>query len=800
MSAKFKVKTSDLRSPRASSKFKFKNTSRVKHLETVIGQKRAVSAIEFGLNMKSPGYNIFVTGYEGTGKSTIVRNLVKTHAKSMEPSCDWCMINNFKDAFVPKTIALPPGMAVLFKKRMIKFVDALKKELPKAFADEVYNENRNKIQKKFKEHQRELFKQLEEYARERNMMINKTNTGFHPVPTKEGKEISAEDYRDLSQKEQRQMEDNGLAVRERIEGVLRDVNKIEQDMNEEIESLRGMITLFVINGRMDIIKTDFKDCPDVLSYMDEIRTDVVDNVDKFIPAQSSGNEKERMAVQSRKAFFRRYLVNVLVDRGNTKGAPVIYETSPRYQNVFGQIEKRTNMGTVTTDYAMVQAGSLLKANGGYLLMEIESVLAYPLVWDGLKRALQNKLLYIEDAPMNSGFGMTSLRPEPIPLSVKVILYGGYLAFQALQNKDAKFNKIFKVRADFDYEVEKTPETLDQYVQFLARACSQESLLPLDRSGVFAMVEFGERYAAKKNKLSIRFGPIVAMLKEANYWAEKEGACHISEEHVEKAFHEYRFRHSLYEEKLHENYTENSIIIDVEGAVTGQVNALSVYRVGDISFGRPSRITAETYMGKSGVINIEREVNLSGRTHDKGVLIISGYMGRTFAQKYPLSLTVSIAFEQNYAGIDGDSASSTELYAILSSLSGIPVKQGIAVTGSVNQKGEIQSIGGVNEKIEGFFEVCKSKGLTGKQGVIIPTANVSNLQLNKEVVASVKKRKFHIYSVSDITEGIEILTGKKAGVPDENGNYPGTSVYGMVQQKLYLFLKQAIALKKMEISS
>ena len=795
MSPKFKVKTSDLTCTCDPKKFKFKNTSEIKPLETVIGQERAVRAIEFGLNMKSPGYNIFVTGMEGTGKSTIVKDLIQRSAKDRECPNDWCMVNNFKDEFIPKAIAVPSAGAMAFSKKMAKLVEDLKKELPKAFSDESFVENQTTVQKKYTEKQRELFIGLEKFAQEKQITINKTNAGFQTVPVMNEKPLSNEEFRKLTEEQQTKIQKNMEEVQAQIETVVREVNKIGMDMGAEIESLTEKVTLFVVKGRLDIIKNVYREWPDIIDFLNEVQDDIVENVENFIRNQKGNQVQEPMMFVDAKSFFQRYQVNVLVDRKNTNGAPVIFETNPTYHNVFGQIEKRTHMGTITTDFSMVQAGSLLKANGGYLILEVESVLLNPYVWEALKRALQNKLLYIEDVAVGLGYGTASLRPQPIPLEVKVILYGGYYPFQLLQNNDAKFNKIFKVRADFDDEVKKSDETIDQYAQFISRACLQEEMLPLTPAGVSAVVEFGERHIAKKDKLSIRFGPIMALLKEANYWAEKGGAKSVTAEHVERAYTESRFRYNLYEEKMHENYAENTVMIDVEGAVAGQVNALAVYQVGDIYFGRPSRITAETYMGKAGIINVEREAKLSGNTHDKGVLIISGYLGRVFAQNYPLSLSISIAFEQSYSGIDGDSASSTELYAILSSLSGLPIKQGIAVTGSVNQKGDVQAIGGVNEKIEGFFEVCKTKGLTGQQGVIIPQANVKNLMLKSEVINAVKKRQFSIYSVSNIREGIQILTGVKAGEVDKEGNFPKNTVYGKVQQQLETYLKKSIGLKE-----
>jgi lon-related putative ATP-dependent protease len=484
-----------------------------------------------------------------------------------------------------------------------------------------------------------------------------------------------------------------------------------------------------------------------------------------------------------------------VDQESTRGAPVIFETNPTYHNVFGRIEKRAFMGTINTDFTMVQAGSMLSANGGFLIMEIDSVMMNPYVWEALKRTLRTKCLQIEDIPEETGFGTTSLKPEPIPLDVKIILLGSYEIFEIIQSEDPRFNKIFKVRADFDSEVDRTPRTIQQYARFIARVCREENLLPFTPKGVALMVEYGEKYVSNKKKLSIRFGPILGILKEADYWARKSNARQVTDKHVIKAFNDHRFRHNLYEHKMHESYLDNTIMIDVKGAVIGQVNALAVYQVGEFAFGRPARITAETYMGKQGVVNIEREAELSGSTHDKGVLILTGYLGRTFAQQHPLSLSISITFEQSYFGIDGDSASSTELYAIISSLAGIPIKQGIAVTGSVNQKGQIQAIGDVNQKVEGFFEVCKEKGITGRQGVIIPAANVQNLMLKKEVIDAVKQKKFHIYRVYTVEEGIEILTGVPAGKPNKNGIYPEGTVYGSVQRKLKAYIKQTEKLKK-----
>jgi lon-related putative ATP-dependent protease len=775
--------------------FTFKNTAEVNPLDEVIGQERAVQAINFGLKMKSPGYNIFVTGLEGTGKSTIIRDLVDRQAKTLPSPVDWCMVNNFKDEYRPKAISVPTGKATRFSKTISKLIDDLKKELPKAFEHESYQQRQSEIQKKYSDQQKELIQKLEASAAQKNIKINRSKTGYQTIPIVKEKPISPEEFMALPKETQTEIEERISMVQSEVDATIRELNKINQAMTSQVEKMMEEIALFVVKQRIDIIKEEYKEGKDILAYLDDVRADILENVKDFIPSQEAKSPIEGFMFQSAKPSFQRYKVNVLVDQKSLKGAPVIFETNPTYHNVLGQIEKRAHMGTIITDFSMVQAGSLLRANGGYLIMEIESILINPFVWEALKRALQNKLLSIEDLASGLGYGTSSLRPEPIPLEVKVVLFGSYHLFHLLQNYDSKFNKIFKVRADFDHEVEKNQDTIQQYARFIARVCKEEELLPLTPKGVAAIVEYGEKYIANQKKLSLRFGAIMGILKEADYWAKKRNAKRVSDKDVITAFNEYRFRYNLYEEKIHESYVDDTIMIDVKGDVAGQVNALSVFQIGDFIFGRPSRITTETYMGKQGVVSIEREAELSGKTHDKGVLILSGYLGRTFAQNYPLSLSISITFEQSYSGIDGDSASSTELYAVISSLSDTPIHQGIAVTGSVNQKGQIQAIGGVNQKIEGFFDVCKSKGLTGKQGVLIPRANVKNLMLKKDVIDAVRKGKFHIYQVSTIEEGIEILTGVPAGTPDQEGYFPEGTVYGKVQEKLKRYLEQSFKLKK-----
>ena len=791
------LKVEDLRLACDPAVFKFKSTAEVDPLEDVIGQKRAVQAIDFGLNMDSPGYNIFVTGQAGTGKTTIVNDIVGRFASELPIPDDWCMVNNFQDKYRPRAMRVPPGKATLFSKQMGRLVDVLKTRLPEAYDDKTFQEQQAAVRDKYRGQEKEILSNVAKTAGEKNLAISRTPDGYQVIPLVDGKPITNSQFSSLPDAEQKKLDAEMQVIQDGLKATVGEVNAIRQEMSTELEALVGQVAQRVVTDRMAHLVDAYKECETITAYLEEVKADLIENVEDFLPQEEAENPVKEMFFQQEKPSFRRYRVNALVDQTGARGAPVIFEPNPTYPNVFGRIEKRAHMGAATTDFTMVQAGSLLQANGGYLIMEIESIVMDQFAWEALKRALQNKKLYIEDVPAGMGYANASLKPEPIPLDVKVILLGDYEIFQVLQNYDSKFNKIFKVRADFDYEVERTAETVQQYAKFIARVCKQESLRPFSPDGVAAIVEFGEKIIANKNKLSLRFGPIVGILKEADYWAGKEKAELVTEAFVVKAFQEYRFRYNLYEEKVHESYVDETILIDVDGGVVGQLNGLAVYQIGDLSFGRPSRITAETFMGRKGVVNIEREAGISGNTHDKGVLILSGYLGRTFAQNQPLTLSASITFEQSYSGVDGDSASSTELYAVLSSLADIPLDQGIAVTGSVNQKGKVQAIGGVNQKIEGFFEVCAAKGLTGDQGVIIPEANVQNLMLNRKVVEAVEKGEFHIYSVATIEQGIEILTGIPAGTRDINGKFPDGTIFGGVQKKLGKYMNQALKFKSTE---
>jgi lon-related putative ATP-dependent protease len=792
---RLELKPSELRNTCDPSLFTFKDTSELPPLDEVIGQERAVQAIEFGLNMRSPGYNIFVTGAEGTGKSNIVQDLVNRHARTQPVPDDWCLVNNFQDEFRPRAIALPPGRAPAFAKRLGRLVAELKKEIPRAFEEESYLKRLALLKGRFANRQQTVFQKIERLAAGRGLHLDSTQKEFPILPILDGKLLTVEEYKSLPRAPRAVIDANIAMIQSEIERAGRKIEKVNQQLRAEIERLMDEVVSELIKKRLQPLRKEFKGRVEVIEFLDALQADVVENFNLFMPAERGEPPPAGELPHLQRAPLQKYQVNVLVHRRLTRGAPVIFETNPSYYNVFGRIEKRAFMGMVNTDFTLVLAGSLLSANGGFLIMEIESLLMHPFVWESLKRTLQTKRLHIEDLPEESGVGAVSLKPEPIPLEVKVVLLGGYEAFEALQNYDSKFNKIFRVRADFDDEVPHTREAEHQYARFVAKVCREEGLLPFNRRAVAALVEFGQKHVSDQRKLSIRFGQLVGLLKEADYWARRQNAKVVADKHVIRAFQEHHFRYSLYEQKAHESYRDGTIILDVEGAVIGQVNGMAVYQIGEFSFGRPVRITAETFMGKPGVIDIEREADFSGRTHVKGVLILSGYLGRVFAQHQPLNLAISLTFEQNYNEIDGDSASSAELYAILSSLSGIPLKQGIAVTGSVNQKGCIQAVGGVNQKIEGFFDVCREKGITGEQGVIIPAANARNLMLRKDVTDAVAERKFHVYRVWSVEEAIGILTGRPAGRPDPEGRYPAETVFGAVQAKLQAYFERSLRFRK-----
>lgn len=778
--------------------FTFETTESVPPLEVMIGQERAVKAVEFGLFTKTSGYNIFISGLVGTGKITYAKSAVRRVAQSETAPNDWCYVNNFDNPSQPVALSLPAGKGNLFSQDMQELVETLKTEIPKVFNGNDYEQAKNDIMKTFQAKRAVIMEGFNEQAEEYGISPQWTSTGFVGLPIKDGNPITPEEFQKLDKEEREAYEQQLMAVHEKAMEAIRMVQQIERETREELKNLDSKVGHFAVGSYIDDIKEKYQAFEKVIAYLDAVQEDVVKNITDFKP--STGDEEQNPFMMFKKnmqdAIKDKYRVNVLVDNSDLQGAPVIVETNPTYYNLIGRCEYESRMAVVNTDFSMIKAGALHRANGGYLILNVRDILTNFGAWEGLKRVLKTQKLVIENLGEQYGMlAMASLKPQPIPIHFKVILIGNPYLYHLLFNYDEDFRKLFRVYADFDVEMANNAVNTHKLAAFITSTIQKDQLKHFDRSAVAKVVEYSTRLSGKQDKLTTRFSDIVEIVCEADTWASIEGSTIVSARHVQTAIQEKRQRCNKYEEKLLELFAEGKFLIDTEEEKIGQVNGLAVLSVGEYAFGKPSRITANTYLGKSGVINIERETEMSGTSHSKGVLILSGYLGQKYAQNYPLTLTASLTFEQLYEGVDGDSASSTELYAILSSLSEIPIRQYIAVTGSVNQKGEIQPIGGATQKIEGFFAVCKLKGLTGQQGVMIPHQNIKDLTLSDEVVEAVEQGQFHIYPVQTIDEGIEILTGVAAGKPDENGNYPADTIHHRVQQKLYSYTEILVKLGK-----
>ena len=778
-----KLKPQDLRLKCEPSQFEFETTDELPAWDGVIGQERALRALELGLGIKDSGYNIFACGVPGTGKATIIRSRLEKIAEKEPIPDDWCYVYNFSAPDIPKAINLKAGMGRRFQTDMEDLIAYLKDTLPKVFESKEYNEEKSRLIEGTNKAKEALFEELVNRGQELGFQIKAGKTGITITPLYKGRPIEKEEVERLDPEELRTIEEKEKIIHSEIRDFLAKARILDKESEDKIDELNRRSVNFAIEGRIKELKERYSEYKRVIEYIEEVHEDILRNFRDFIPAEGPqflipfAEEMGERAIQ-------RYRVNLLVDNSKGKGAPVIEETHPTYPNLIGRIEKKARFGTLQTDFTMIKAGSILLANGGYLILNVLDVLRSPFVWDALKRVIKKKEVKVEDVAELYGFVTTTgMKPEPIPVDLKIILIGNPLLYSLLQFYEEDFSKLFKVKADFDTRVANTTEGALQYANFIARLCREEDLLPLHREAVSAVIEYSSRLVDHKGKLSLRFSEIVNLIQEANFWATKEGRKAIEREDIEKALEEKVFRSNLIEEKIQEAIEEGTILVDTEGEKVGQVNGLSVHFLGDYMFGRPSRITARTFIGRKGIINIEREADLSGKTHNKGVLILSGYLGGHYAQDQPLSLSASLAFEQSYSGIDGDSASAAELAAIISSLAEVPIKQNLAVTGSINQHGEIQPIGGVNEKIEGFFMTCKKKGLTGDQGVIIPESNLKNLALKDEVVKAVEEGRFHIYAVKDIDDVIELLTGRPAGKRLKDGRFPKDMVNHLVYERL-----------------
>lgn len=765
--------------------FKFNTTEDLPKTEGTIGQEKALKSLDFGLSLTSKGFNIYALGESGTGKLRSIRALLNEKAQKEPIPSDWCYVYNFKDPDVPIAIELQPGMGLVFQKDMDNLIKSLRVEIPKTFESKEYEKQRSKIIEDFQQKQKTLFTSLEEEALSKGFTVRKTVTGLLIVPIKKsGEPLTEEEFASLDEKTRKKIEEIGKMLQEKLDDVVRAVREAEKLVKEMLTRLEREIALSVVEPPIEDLKKKYQDYGKIISYLDAVKEDILTHIEDFKAVEEQPPPLPFMKLPKTEVSFVRYSVNVLVSNKETKGAPVIFESNPTYLNLFGRIEYKVQYGMALTDFSMIKAGSLHRANGGYIVINVLDLLRNIFSYDALKRALRNREIKIEDVwEQYRLLSTTALKPEPIPLNIKVILVGNPYIYYLLYNLDEEYRELFKVKADFDSRMERTPENVEKYAFFIANVQKEENLLPLDKGAVAKIVEFGSRLAGHQNKLSTRFSEIADLIRESHYWAKRQGSPIVKTEHIIKAIDEKILRVNRIEERLREMMVEDTIIVSTSGEKIGQVNGLAVLDLGDYSFGKPSRITATTYTGKAGVVNIERETKMSGKIHEKAIMIITNYLGSRYAVKKPISLSASITFEQLYEMVEGDSATCAELYALLSSISRIPLKQSIAVTGSMDQNGDVQPVGGINEKIEGFFDLCKIRGLDGSHGVIIPKRNVKHLMLKQEVVDAVKNGTFSIFPIEKVEEGLEILTGMPAGQLLEDGTYPENSVNYYVMKRL-----------------
>ncbi len=761
-------------------------------LSDIIGQKRAVQALQFGLGIQETGYNVYVAGPPGIGKMTAVKAYLETQASGKATPSDWCYVNNFEDPYQPSALKLPPGRGRILKQDMKELVDHLKRDVRRAFESDEYGARRQEIIKQFDRQRTHLREQLDEVAGKTGFALEPTPMGLAMMPMLEGRPLKETEFQGLPPETREAIQKRREGLQQKITDAMKALRDLERATRKQVQALDEEVALFAVGGPISDLAEKYADLPEVVAYLVAVQKHMLESIDLFKanPGDGAPGPAEAAAIgyELEKAI-RMFEVNLLVDNGRLKGAPVVVELNPSYNNLFGRVEKETRFGALHTDFTLIKAGSLHQANGGYLVLPMEDVFRNLGSWDGLKRSLRSAAVETEELGERLGFlAVKSLKPQPIPLDAKVLLVGKTLYYHLLHSLDEEFPELFKVKAEFDTRTDFNEENVRDYLSFICTYCKDRKLRPLDGSALARLLEFAMRLADDQKKLSTHFGALADMISESQYWAAKEGADTVTALHVEKALDEKIYRASLMKERIQELIARGTILIDTTGEAVGQVNGLSVLSLGDYAFGKPSRITATVGPGRGSIVDIEREVKLGGPTHSKGVMILGGYLSRCFAREHPLALSARLVFEQSYEGVDGDSASSTELYAILSALSGAPIRQGIAVTGSVNQKGEIQAIGGLNQKIEGYFEVCRAKGLTGDQGVMIPRSNTDNLMLREEVVEAVRKDQFHIWGVGSIDEGIEILTGIPAGKRDGDGPYPEASIHGRAERRLEGFRK------------
>lgn len=772
--------------------FHFETTGELEPINDGIGQERGIKAFEFGINVDVKGNNIYIEGPSGVGKTMYAKNSLDKIAIKKKVPNDWCYIYNFQNPNEPIAVSLPAGQGKEFQDNMEGFIKEVKKDIKKTFNADDFEKEKALIKKEFEEKREVVMTKLNEDSMKHGFQVKSAQNGIYMMPVIDGKIVQEEEFEKLEDKIKQEYEAKSVIVQQQIMDAISQIKQIERQSDKKVSEWQSNVALLTVNAHINYIKSKYKRNKKINQFLNEVKQDVLKNVSYFLEEDKTANANQAPQGQAQRRTdpCLNYRVNLFIDNSNMEGCPVIMDSNYTYHNLFGKLEYENYYGALKTDFTMLKPGLLQKANGGYIIFQAKDLLANGICYEELKRALRIKQIAIDNsyAEQRSSMAMISLKPEPIPLDVKVILIGSASIYHTLLSMDSDFRKLFKIKVEFEETAPITEENVNKLARFVHTFCEQEELPQLDKSAMARLVEYASRLAGENEKISTRFNDLAQIIGEAGTWARLSKSKVVTSDFINKALAERTERIKKYDEKYVEMIKENTLLINTSGYLVGELNGLTVLTIGDYTFGKPAKITVNTYTGKSGIVNIEREVELSGSTHSKGVYILSGYLGELFAQDIPLCLTASICFEQLYNGVDGDSASSTELYGLLSSLSEIPINQSIAVTGSVNQKGQIQPIGGVNEKVEGFFQICKMRGLDGSHGVMIPVQNVNNLQLSDEVVEAVKNKQFHIYAVSTIEEGIEVLTGVPAGKRDKDGKFPAGTINYLAYEKLKRYAK------------
>lgn len=791
MKRRNELTANDLKDICNPNQFKFETTKEISDSNNLVyGQERGIKALNFGLDVKINGYNLYLEGTTGVGKTVYTKRALEARAAKEKVPNDWCYIYNFDNPNEPIAVSFPAGQGKLFQNTMEAFVKDIRKDIKKTFNNEDFEKEKKVIKQEYDTKREVLLEQLNKRTLVQGFEVKSTANGVYMMPVLDGKPLEEEEFEALDENIKKEFEERSNLVQEQVFEALAAMKAIEKEAEKKIEEWQSNIALLTINVHVNSIKANYKRNKKIGTYLENVKNDILKNISAFLaPEPDDKTPQPSMQKPEVAAPWLNYRVNLFVDNSKLEGAPVIMDNNYSYSNIFGGIEYENHYGAMRTDFTMLKPGLLHQANGGYIVLQARDLMNRQICYEGLKKALRTGQIGIE--PMNdnnSTMVLVSLKAEPIPLKVKVLLIGSSDIYHTLLSCDTDFRKLFKIKVEFEDDAPKTAENIEKLANFVRNFCIQEELIDLDKEAVAKVVEYASKIAGDKEKISTHFNSINEVVGEAATWAKLDKSKIVTKKYVEKALNERIDRIKKYDAKYLQMVQEDALLIETTGYKKGQINGLTVITIGDYSFGKPAKITANTYTGKEGIVNIEREVDMSGPSHSKGMLILTGYLGEQFAEETPLSLTASICFEQLYGGVDGDSASSTELYAILSSLSGMPINQSIAVTGSVNQKGEIQPIGGVNEKIEGFYQICKMRGFNKEHGVIIPIQNVRNLHLSDEIIEDVKKGNFHVYAISTINEGIEILTGVPAGEKDKNGKFPMGTINYLASEKLKKFAK------------